>query len=453
MPALAASSPTLDDMLDAAGDDLARGALPLWIYNHPDLYQRELEQIFSKGWNFMALECEVPNAGDYVRRSIGNDMFIVVRGADGEVRVLLDSCRHRGAQVCFGDRGNSRRFVCPYHGWVYDSTGALVAVPNKEQAYQHLTLENWGLMPASRIETYRGLIFASLVAQGGSLAEHLGDYRWYLDLNLGLAEGGMQLVGPPHRWRIDADWKSGSENFAGDSYHTQTLHRSIVTGGLSSRQAAGASGGRNDIHVTECNGHTTSIRRVDEGQVHFWGYPEEIYSRFRSEGLTPEQFDLARRSVSHTGTIFPNLSLIHIAATGDPNRDNVAYFSLRQWKPTGPGQMEAWSWVLVPKGASEEYGQKAYRAAVATFSPSGNFEQDDSIVWSGIARNAAGVFAQSSGMRLNYEMGLASMGGAEVINDWPGPGTVYDSNLEEGVQRTFFRHWFRSLGREVRHGL
>ncbi len=427
------------------GKQVESGSLPLWIFNNQDLHQLELERIFGSSWIFMAHESEIPNPGDYVARSIGDDPFIVVRGDDGMVRVLFDSCRHRGARVCLADKGNTKSFFCPYHGWLYKNTGELSGVPNIRTAYKALDIRQWGLLPVPRMEEYRGLIFASLNEKIRPLTEHLGEYRWYLDIHLAVCPSGLEVIGEPHRWHIDADWKSGSDNFAGDSYHTQTLHQSILRVGLSTMAAAGASGGKNDIHVTECNGHTTSIRRKDAGETYFWGYPEEVHKHFSSESLSKEQFELAKRSVSHTGTIFPNLSLIHIFAKDAPAREGATYFSLRQWKPRGPGKLEAWSWVLVPKNASAAYKEHAYRAAVASFSPSGNFEQDDSIAWAGVSRAARGQFAKRQKVNLNYEMGLEGMSDAKVMSDWPGPGIVYDSNLEEGVQRTFWRHYSRAM--------
>ena len=430
--------------LAAVEREVETGTLPLWVFHDQALYERELERIFGRSWIFMAHETEIPNPGDYVARSIGNDPFIVVRGQDNVVRVLFDSCRHRGARLCLADKGNTKSFFCPYHGWTYRTTGELSGVPNIHTAYKALDLKQWGLLPASRSETYRGLIFASLDPDIQPLSDYLGDYRWYLDLHLALSPGGMEVVGDPHRWQIEADWKSGSDNFSGDSYHTQTLHQSIVRLGLS--DAAGASGGKNDIHVTECNGHSTSIRRKDPGEAYFWGYPEDVYQEFFcGTELSAAQFDIAMRSVVYTGTIFPNLSLIHIFAKDAPDNEGAAFFSLRQWKPRGPGKMEAWSWVLVPKSAPAAYKERAYRAAVASFSPSGNFEQDDSIAWGGVSRAAKGVFAKRQNIMLNYQMGLPWMSEAKVIADWPGPGIAYDSNLEEGVQRTFWRHWSRAI--------
>lgn len=442
-------SSRIHELLVTMEDDLDQGLIPLWVYNDAELYRLELERIFARNWVFVAHESEVPHRGDYVSRPIGEDPFIVVRGEDDKIRVLFDSCRHRGARLCTTDKGNTRHFQCPYHGWTYTTAGVLKGVPNKATAFVGLDQSQWGLHEAPRVDSYRGLVFAALDADVMPLKEFLGDFCWYLDIHLGLTEGGMEVVGVPHRWHIDADWKSGSDNFAGDSYHTQSLHQSILHIGLSSRAAAGASGGENDVHVTECSGHSSSIRRKDPGETSFWGYPPEVYEHFNADRMTEAQFDLAKRSVSHTGTVFPNLSLIHIGVTDDPAKPMAAYLSFRQWQPKGPGKLEAWSWVLLPKEASAEYKARAYKAAVATFSPSGNFEQDDSLIWSGVSRAADTVFARSAKLRLNYQMGMPGVSTAKVMADWPGPGIVYDTNLEEGVQRTFFRHWHNALRRDA----
>ena len=443
-----ADSSRLDRALNAMGNELARGLVPLWIYNDEELYRAEQERIFARNWIFVAHETEIPKRGDFLRRTIASDRFIVVRGDDDQIRVLFDSCRHRGSSVCQGEKGNVNIFRCPYHGWTYKNTGVIDAIPNRKSAFKGIDESEWGLIPAPQVEIYRGLVFASLDETTGPLSEHLGDYRWYLDLHLGLSPGGMEVIGEPHRWNLDADWKSGSENFSGDSYHTQSLHQSVLKVGLTTQKAAGASGAKNDIHVTECSGHATSIRRVDPGNVFFWGYPEEVHRHFDMEGFSDDQRRLAAESAVHTGTIFPNLSLIHIPLTDDPHKPDSTFFSLRQWNPVGPGKTEVLSWVLAPKEASAAHKERIYKVATSTFSVSGNFEQDDSIAWAGVARSAGGRFARKSGMMLNYQMGMDFMSDARVMDNWEGPGTVYDSNLEEGVQRTFFNHWLREMSRD-----
>lgn len=438
-----------EDVLAAMADGLDQGIVPLRIYSDPELYQLELQRIFARSWIFVAHESEIPSRGDYVVRTIGEDPWIVVRDEDGQIQVLFDSCRHRGVAVCRTDSGNASHFRCPYHGWTYKNSGALVGVPNRREAYKQLDQAQWGLVHAPQVETYRGMIFACLDRDTCSLAEFLGDFRWYLDLHLGLTPGGMEVIGDPHRWTIQADWKSPAENFSGDSYHTQTLHRSVALSGLAPLAPPNQISGRTGAHqhITECSGHATSMRRAAPGERGFWGYPVEITDLCGLNGLSREQMDLASTTINSTGTVFPNLSLIHIAPTDSPDRPPAGYLSLRQWQPRGPGCMEAWSWVLVPKEATPAYRERAYRVAVASFSPSGAFEQDDSVVWGSVARAARSHFAAKARLTLNYQMGLNGMSDARQIPDWPGPGTAYDSNLEEGVQRTFLRHWLREMRR------
>src|SRR5437867_3425842 len=200
-------SPRLRDLLDDVDRSLEEGLVPLRIYNDPELYELELERIFARCWVCVAHESEIPNPGDYVLRTIGEDPWIVIRDDNGDVHVLFNSCRHRGTQVCGADQGNTDLFRCPYHGWTYDNSGALVVVPERLEAYKMLDLREWGLHQAPQMDTYQGLIFACLDPEAPSLADYLGDFTWYMDLSFGMAKGGMEVVGEPNRWVMAGDWK------------------------------------------------------------------------------------------------------------------------------------------------------------------------------------------------------------------------------------------------------
>ena len=76
----------------------------------------------------------------------------------------------------------------------------------------------------ARCETWNGFIFGSLVADGESFADYLADFAWYLDIHAVRDAGGLEVVGEPQRWRMRANWKTGAENFAGDSYHAGFTH-------------------------------------------------------------------------------------------------------------------------------------------------------------------------------------------------------------------------------------
>lgn len=436
---------TVSVMLQDMKADLDQGLLPVQVFNNRELYDLELRRVFTRTWVYIGHESELPNRGDYAIRYIGEDPFIFVRDSDGVLRVLFNSCRHRGSQVCRNEAGNATHFMCAYHGWTYKNNGALDAVPARTLGYRELDLAKWGLFAAPHVANYHGLVFANLDPGAVSFEASLGQYAWYLDIELLLSEGGMEVIGEPHRWQVEANWKQGAENFVGDSSHTQVVHRSALEAGITDSVTAGAPGTAYGVHVYECDGNAVSIRQLGPDKTAFWEYPEEVTRHFRPGRLTPAQFDIAKRALVHDGTVFPNFSFIHVGLTDSLERGPAGYLSFRVWQPKGPGKTEIWSWILAPKEASASYKRRAYRAGMSSFSPSGSFEQDDTAIWPGIARSAATVYAEVLGMKLNYQMGLGKMSDVAPVQDWPGPGMAVPSNAGESGLRTFHRAWYRQM--------
>src|SRR6266849_159794 len=156
--------------------DIEKGEVDRRIYSDPDIYQAELEHIFARAWNFMAHESQIPNPGDFFQTYIGEDRVIVVRDKEGNPQVLLNTCRHRGNAVCRAEEGHASSFMCTYHGWTYDLQGKLVGVPGfKDYYHEDLNREEWGLIRAAHVESYKGFIFATLDPEAPGLAEFLGD--------------------------------------------------------------------------------------------------------------------------------------------------------------------------------------------------------------------------------------------------------------------------------------
>ena len=104
--------------------------VPYWVYSDPDIYRLEQERIFGgPSWAYVALEAEIPAAGDFVRTFLGEKPVVVVRDETGFINVLLNRCAHRGVEFCQVPHGNAKEFMCPYHQWTYDLRGDLRAVP------------------------------------------------------------------------------------------------------------------------------------------------------------------------------------------------------------------------------------------------------------------------------------------------------------------------------------
>jgi len=152
---------------------------------------------------------------------------IVARQGDGSVRVLINRCMHRGTIVCAQGRGHASSFVCPYHGWTYDTDGRLRSVP-VPSGYASDRTGELGLRRAPRVSTYRGFLFASLAASGASLEEFLGPAKSSLDDLVDRAPGGeLEVAGGVFKHVYHGNWKLMLENHL-DGIHPAHVHASSI---------------------------------------------------------------------------------------------------------------------------------------------------------------------------------------------------------------------------------
>ena len=86
--------------------------VPYWVYQDEANYKREMQRLFEANtWNFVCLEADIPNKGDYRTNQLGELPVIVVRDADGSINCFENRCAHRGSLIAFDDGGNVRRTV------------------------------------------------------------------------------------------------------------------------------------------------------------------------------------------------------------------------------------------------------------------------------------------------------------------------------------------------------
>ncbi|MCG7205099.1 aromatic ring-hydroxylating oxygenase subunit alpha [Streptomyces arenae] len=291
-------------------------SLPPECYTSPEFYQFEQEVLWGRDWFCIGRATDIPKAGDFYTVTVDKDPLMVVRGADGEVHVRSALCRHRAMPLVEG-RGNSRRFRCPYHSWVYGLDGALQSAPdlNDHPSFDKSEVR----LPEVRSEVWEGFVFITFdpdippVAERlGHLAEQLAPYK--------IAD--LRSAEPQEFDEYAWNWKI----FADECYHCAHLHAKTW----------------NPMYPTpsERIDYDTPLNNVDNGIIAY-----EIIGR--APGASPTRtgevllpvlpgLDEEQQSRLLYVTVMPNLLIIALP-------DKVKYFL---WLPTGPtGSVFAATWL------------------------------------------------------------------------------------------------------------
>ncbi|MFN0299554.1 MAG: aromatic ring-hydroxylating oxygenase subunit alpha [Burkholderiales bacterium] len=200
--------------------------IPYALQVDPDIEQAEMRCIFrGKTWNYLCLDIEIPNPGDYRRVDVGDTSVIVLRDDAGQVRALVNRCAHKGAAILTQTHGSVKELMCVYHNWMFDLQGKLQSVPFERG------IQGKGGMPAGfckddhpltalRVEGINGLVFGTFSPDTEPLREYLSPV---MVANLErVACKPFRVLGYYSQY-LDSNWKLYFEN-ATDPYHATILH-------------------------------------------------------------------------------------------------------------------------------------------------------------------------------------------------------------------------------------
>ena len=197
------------------------------IYTEQEIFELEMERIFEHNWVFIGHETEVAEAGDYKSVRIGTQPAIMTRDEDGAIHLLMNRCTHRGSTICQEQRGNASHFRCWYHGWTFNNKGELTGVPYAGGYGSKFDRRKFSLIKAARVDSYRGLVFASLDADVEDLKSYLAGTKRYIDLFMDLSpQGKVEGRAGMHKYGYDGNWKFQMENGV-DGYHPNFVHQSF----------------------------------------------------------------------------------------------------------------------------------------------------------------------------------------------------------------------------------
>lgn len=409
--------------------DLEEATQSKQIFWDQAIYEQELENIFGRCWLFLTHDSLIPKSGDFITTKMAEDNIIVARQKDNSVRAFINSCSHRGNQVCHADSGNSKSFICNYHGWVYGSDGALVDVPLEDKCYHNNIDKNQLGLPQVRVESYRGFIFGCFDDSAPSLEEYLGEFGWYLDTFMVGAGGGVELLGPPMKSTLSCNWKVPVENFIGDGYHVGWTHAAALT--MVGGELAGLAGNRADMPFDDLGMQFTTRHGHGFGVIYNAGSAIHVdrtgYDKFLAETgpIVAEKLG-TERGILYLGhwntSIFPNTSFLYGTNT------------FKTWHPRGPHEIEVWTWTMVHKDMDVETKRTVQREAIRSFGTAGTLESDDGENMMTCTHSNRGRVTRKG--KMNSSMGLQHEGPHPHY-----PGIVGVSFIGETSYRGFYRFW------------
>ncbi len=315
--------------------------VPYRLYHDPEIYAREQERVFGgPTWNFLALEAEIPNPGDFRTTWVGDTPVVVNRDMTGAVKAFVNRCAHRGALVRRELSGNAREHICIYHQWCYRLDGGLSAIPfrrgvrGKGGLDPSFDMAAHGLPPL-RVGLVDGLVFGTLAEDAEPLEDYLGAP---ILAQLGrLFDRPVRVLGY-NRQRIRGNWKLYAENTR-DNYHASLLHEFLVTFGLDrSTQVGGVTMDarhRHNITWAEADSDTDEFAREAYAgarvRTDFLALQEPALVAFRHErAARGDNVNLAVTSV------FPGVVFAQISNS----------LAIRQIRPRGVDELEVFQTMI-----------------------------------------------------------------------------------------------------------
>lgn len=400
-------------------DGLTR--IPDWVYTDPIIYEREVEKIFhGRTWNFVALECEIPNPGDYIRSNVGPTPVVVARAADSSINVFENRCAHRAAEFCRELSGNTKEFVCPYHQWSYDLKGNLAGVPfrrgvnGKGGMPDDFKTAEHGLRRLN-VTAHRGVVFASYCDEMESFQDYLGaDVLREFEATFDGRK--LKLLGY-YRHTLPGNWKLYHENLK-DPYHATLLHTFLVTFGLlvagnRSLMLADPTGRHGVMASAKSNGTTVASEAKKEMRAYREGMTlaEPRFMHFVDEFDSPWSVTMA--------TIWPNLIV----------QREMNTLGIRHIVPTGPDEF-IMKWTMFGfEGDDEEMTRHRLRQG-NLMGPAG---------FLGLEDNEAIKFVQDGMQHVPNGEHLVKL-------DPQVEAGTSESLISEAAIRAMYKHWRREMG-------
>jgi len=427
---------------------LERGEVDRRIYNDPEIFELEMQRIFTRSWLFLCHESQIPEPGDFFQSVMGRDNVLVVRQRDGSIKAMLNTCAHRGNAVCRAEEGNAKNFLCTYHGWSYGIDGRLNGVPGFKTFYDgQLDKSRHGLAQVAQVANYKGFVFGTHDSSAPRLEEFLGA-TGRLGLDQIAARGDMVVVPGIQKFIIDCNWKIAVDNLF-DWYHPQITHASAFQPGVMGTDPPNGDG-REKIDLSEVNMDSgaaldlpaTGISGTKFDSVVVLGEYGHAIGGPTASSSGNSVFDKDWRT---TAQAHEALGPVGVEVAGHPNifpTTGIAVsVQLPLRIPRDPGHTEIWWFTFVDRNLPRETRDFMVTIASRIFGPGGVLEQDDGENWAQATAQTRGIASR----RIKHQLTMG-LGRGKIIKEG-GLSRIEGLTAEHGQLWTYhsWAQWMKGL--------
>jgi Rieske 2Fe-2S family protein len=253
-------------------------SMPQAFYTDEQILAEDIKRIYMKQWLFAGHVGQIKKPGDYFLYTLGHESLIISRGSDVNVHAVFNVCRHRGSAICTQQSGHASKLVCPYHQWVYDCDGTLLAAKYMPEDFQKAS---FGLKRA-HCRVVEGLIFVNFAENPWDFDQFAADVGPYLKPH-GLENAKIAYS---KQYDTKSNWKLIVEN-SRECYHCYIGHPEytsiMLTAPAASANAKGQqirpenANNQNEKHQAERYAHYEKMglktQRVSRSSYHASRYP------------------------------------------------------------------------------------------------------------------------------------------------------------------------------------
>ena len=204
-------------------------ALPNEAYTSREFLALERERLFAPTWACIGHACTVPEPGDVRPIELLGQPLLMVRDAEGSVRVFHNVCSHRGNQLVAEPCRTQGKLRCRYHAWTYGLDGALHGTPHIGGPGRHenetFDREAHGLK-AVRTAVWLDLVFVNMSGDAPPFEDHIAELDERVQRLAG--HGQIERLRPAathgaFSLEFEGNWKLVIENNL-ESYHLPFVH-------------------------------------------------------------------------------------------------------------------------------------------------------------------------------------------------------------------------------------